>query len=491
MNVVKPEEMKKLDSNYISAGMPNHSLMEMAGIRLYDCIIENIIFNKETINEIIVFAGVGNNGGDALVLARLFMSDYPVTVAIVGNIEKCTPEFEINYNLLIRLGVKIKEINEVAFEEYSEDTLIIDGIFGNGLKNKPLNNYFQRAINQINRMDGVIVSLDIPSGLRGDNGQLINTAIIADYTIAIQYPQTGCLINDGINYCGELYCIDIGIQSFDHKFRHFLIEEEEILLPGIRMKNSHKYDYGNIILIGGSFGMIGAIALASKSAMVTGTGLVTTCVPENVYNIAAQKIIDEVLVKTTENIDFEKKDAVAFGPGLEKEKKYTELLDKIINKKIPAVIDAGGLFHFKKLLEKYQQFGYLLVLTPHLGEFRKLLDLDSDTLSESILDYAIKFARKFQVVLVLKGHYTIITDGNKVFFNNTGNPGMATAGSGDVLSGMIVSLIGQGLDLFEAAKTGVYCHGYAGDMAMAGKKDSIVAGDIIDNISSTFKQLKG
>ena len=484
-------------------------LMERAADALYEAFVAD--FQKEL--PVFVFAGQGNNGGDALALARkLLHSGYYVSVFLFHT-GKLSADCNTNrLRFLSEFPDKLKEFSEnFELPEISPDTIIIDGLFGSGLS-RPIEGIFADAVKWINNSKNVVISIDIPSGLQGEElpqtpegGELtINNhdliIVKATITLSLQFPKLAFLFPENEKYVGQWKVLNIGIladaiQKTPSNF-YFLEKEEISSILKKRSTFSHKGTFGHALVIAGSKGMAGASVLSSKSAMRTGAGLVTVHGPK-CNRIIIQTAVPEVIFQAdnskshiTELKDIEKFSAIAIGPGIGMHKETTVFLRNLLNKTDkPCVIDADALniiAQEKDLLELIPENS---ILTPHPKEFERIFGKCYS--SSDRIKKAQEAAQKHNLIIILKGAFTLIAmpDGT-LWFNSTGNSGLATAGSGDVLTGILVGLLAQGYSPENAAKTGVYLHGLAGDIALENESpESLIAGDIIANLGKAFKSL--
>jgi ADP-dependent NAD(P)H-hydrate dehydratase / NAD(P)H-hydrate epimerase len=475
-------------------------LMERAALQITHWLVKKF-FSKQ---KMLFFAGPGNNGGDALAIARQ-MADLGFNCEVYlpdfGKELKGSPAINLE-RLKIQDKVKLAVIkNEAGFPEIDSNDIIIDGLFGSGLT-RPLEGFAAKMVQKMNQLQNTMVAIDIPSGLMGeDNSSNITDNIIkADYTLTFQFPKISFLFAENEIFTGEWEVLSIGLHSegINRTLSYFYFQEiediQKIIQP--RSKFAHKGSFGHALLIAGSFGKMGAAVLASKACLRSGVGLLTSHVPRQGYTII-QATVPEAMASVDEH-DFmftcfpelTAFSAVGIGPGLNKKhntcKAFCELLEKI---NIPLVIDADGLnilSENKTWLEKLPENS---ILTPHPGEFQRLA-------GESVNSYEriqkqLQFSKQYKVVVVLKGAFTsIATPDGKLYFNSTGNAGMATAGSGDVLTGIILGLLAQGITPVDAARVGVFIHGLAGDLAATViSENALIAGDIIDYIGKAFLTL--
>jgi len=501
MKIFTIEQVRAIDAyTIVNEPIASIDLMERAGKAFVNWFIRN--FDQS--HEVIVFAGPGNNGGDAFAISRLLYDlNYKLTVYAVQFSSKVSEDCRKNYNHFKNLS------GSILHDIYENDSLpvikpgsvIIDGLFGSGLT-RPVTGFPARIIDYINRSSSKIVSIDIPSGLFGeDNRSNIPEAIIkADYTITFQFPFLSFFFTENHKYTGEWKVVDIGlhneiIDKLDTGY-YFLVRDFINRKIKPRAKFSHKGNYGHALLISGSQGMMGAAVISAKACLRGGAGLVTVHIPSCGYQIL-QTAVPEALVSTDRSDsvvsslpDIKKYDAVGIGPGLSMKADQNDILHKLLSAiEVPLVMDADALNILSLHKEWYHKLPENTILTPHPGEFDRLAGH-----SEGMYDRHIKqleFAKKYNVIVILKGAHTIVTlpDGHS-YFNTTGNPGMATGGSGDVLTGLILSLITQSYEPADAALIAVYLHGLAADMAASKMgQEALIAGDIIDNLGFAFSSL--
>ncbi|MCF6183752.1 MAG: NAD(P)H-hydrate dehydratase [Bacteroidales bacterium] len=471
------------------------NLMERAAGRATDKILK-LYFDK--IN-FAIFVGPGNNGGDGLVIARhLAEKEYNVEVYFVKFTDKVSDDFKANYERL----KNVKEIsifildNMNKFPNIKKNALVIDAVFGSGLS-RSLSGFPEKVVLKINELPNEVVAVDIPSGLFGENNPAgEKTVVRANHTVTFQYPSLSFLFPENEQYVGNFHIIDIGIhKDFIKKTDtpYYYIQKEDVKLRK-RKKFSHKGNYGHALLIAGSYGKAGAQVLSAKAVHRTGVGLLTAVVPSLNYQILQISSPETMLFidKNEKNIsdfpDLEKFNAVAVGPGIGFENETKEMLKKLIeNYKKPIVFDADALTILSENKDWLKLVPENSIFTPHPKEFERLAGKSATDFER--LQKQIEFAEKYKIYLVLKGaHTATATPAGKVYFNSVGNPGMATGGSGDVLTGIILSLLSQDYTPFEAAVFGVYIHGLAGDFA-AEKKGQypLIASDIINFLPDALK----
>jgi hydroxyethylthiazole kinase-like uncharacterized protein yjeF len=473
-------------------------LMEHAGAKLVERI--NQIFSAP--KSYTIFAGPGNNGGDGLVMARLLHEQKnPVRVYILKT-RNYSPELSENIKRANDIGIRLFDLesqNDIEKVQVDKDDMIIDALFGIGL-HSPLEGIAKRLVSKINSLNNFKISVDIPSGLYVDWrpeeawSNELNT-IKADLTLSIQFPKLGFMFAENEIYIGNWELVDIGLDDPPQEDPKLYLDPVEIKdMIHSRSSFGHKGNFGHVLISAGSKGKIGAAILSAEAAARTGCGLLTVHVPSSAA-IEVHSKFPEAMVMADENEDFLTtpiKDAthfsaIGFGPGVDKNPATAQVLKQLIqNASQSLVIDADGL---NILSENKTWLSFLngnTILTPHPGEFDRLTKKHETGFER--FKTQNEFSKKFGVYVVLKGHHTCITTPTGLsFFNSTGNNGMATGGSGDVLTGIITSLCAQGYSPLHASIIGVYLHGYAGDRAAEKvSKTSLIASDIIDHIPDFF-----
>mgnify|MGYP003764822009 CR=1 FL=1 len=501
--------MKEIDSIAINTlGIPGIVLMENAALQ--------IAFKASSMLEgienpqITVVAGNGNNGGDALAVTRHLLSmGYAVSIYAMSNVENLFGDAYINGQILINLGMDIPVINnEEALHGLKksclQSDLVIDGLFGTGLDRDIEGIWFQ-TINVINNNSSLILSIDIASGVDGLTGQIRGICVKAHATVTFYLPKVGMMQHPGVSQMGELSVVDIGIPYAlaDEYETPMLIDANHIreILP-IRPEEGHKGTFGKLLIVAGSQGMTGAAYLSAMSAYRAGSGLVRIAVPQSCITPLSILIPEAVFTIIPEN-DLTRlqnlmqelistADAVLIGPGLSCTDETMTLLDTVVNCcDKPMVIDADALnliSQNKSLLEKLR---CEVIITPHAVEMSRLTGLSVSKIQNNRIEIAKSFADEYGLTVVLKGAGTIISaNDGRIAINPTGNQGMATAGSGDVLAGAITSLLGQGLSPYDAAVAGTYIHGMAGDIATEEIGSAgVIASDIATCLPKALKYL--
>ena len=467
-------------------------LMERAATQIYFWLMKKLKTKEVSIK---IFCGMGNNGGDGLALARLLATnDIFAQVYIVNVSEKFSHDAEVNYQ-------RLKEIPEVPmfdifskddFPKISDDDIIIDALFGSGLS-RPLEGLAAELVNYLNDNQAVRIAIDIASGLNGDainNGGVI---FRPDYTLSMQFPKMAFLYPENEPFVGKWEVLDIKIHPdyVENLETANFYTTADVIKPLLhkREKDSHKGTYGHALLIAGSTGKTGAALLASEACMRSGVGLLTTHLPKSAM-LPLQVFLPEAMISPDKSDnyfsqvpDLQPYNAVGVGPGLGKAEETVNALKHLIQEaKVPMVLDADAL---NIISENKTWLAFLperTIITPHPKEFERLFGKTDN--SQQRLELQREMSVKHKIIIVLKGANTSITFPNgSCFFNSTGNPGMATAGSGDVLTGIILSLLAQRYTPEEAAIIGVFMHGRAGDKAAERLgMESMIAGDIIKSL---------
>lgn len=456
-------------------------------------------------NRIIVFAGQGNNGADALAVARMLTeAGYRIETYLFNPSMHLSKECEANKQRLLHMDKM--EFTEVVDDfmppELDERDVVIDGLFGSGL-NRPLAGGFAAMVNYINQSDATVVSIDIPSGLFGeDNRKNDKDAIIrADLTLTFGFPKLAFLFPENAEYVGEWKVLDILLHpdAIEETPTRFIMITEEDIAAVFRPRNrfAHKGMFGHALLIAGSRGKMGAAVLSARACLRSGAGLLTVHIPERGEQIL-QTAFPEAMTDLDANRDhfssvagIKAYTAVAVGPGLGKHPDSAKALEQMLQvAEKPLVLDADALNLIAAEKDLLKRIPPRSILTPHPKEFDRIAGECGNSYER--LMKAQAFAVEYQVCVVLKGAYTATcTSAGNIYFNSSGNPGMATAGSGDVLTGVILGLLAQDIEPETACVAGVFLHGSAGDLAAVyHSEESMVAGDITDMLGKAFKQLK-
>ncbi|MEO8413599.1 MAG: NAD(P)H-hydrate dehydratase [Ginsengibacter sp.] len=496
MKIYSAEQIKNWDAfTIINEPVVSVNLMERAAKACTEWILQNC----SNASSIKIFCGKGNNGGDGLAIARhLIRYNFGVAVYVIGSVSPGTGDFQINLQQLkeISSAVHFLESSE-SFPAIRNDEIIIDALFGTGL-NKKVSGIFQKLILYLNKSGAEILSVDIPSGLYGDKSSVGNTIIRSRYTLSFQQQKLAFLVAENESFFGEVIVLNIGLsQEFaDSEQSVFdLIEKKEIQQIYIPRKSfSNKGNYGSACLVAGSFGMMGAAVLSAKACLRSGVGKLTCYVCKEGYIImqastpeAMCKTFGNTFIKDVEN--FKSFDVIGIGPGIGKHLSHKQLLQKVFkNAKSPVVLDADALNVLSSYPSLYKSIPAQSIITPHPKEFERLFGKSENDFER--INLALRKSKELDIYIVLKGHHTLIAapDG-KGYFNSTGNAGMATAGAGDVLTGIITGLLAQKYSPLHASILGVYLHGLAGDFAAKKlSQEAMIASDIIDNLGDAFQQ---
>ncbi len=504
MKVLSVKESREIDNYTIqNIGIPGVVLMENAGLSVFEMIKEYV--DMKNLRKVLIIAGKGNNGGDGFVVARHFYNEkIDVSVILLGEEGELKGDALIEYNIIKNLGLNIKRFKSLGQmkKEIQGADIIIDAIFGTGFKGKP-DKIISDIIKLINDSGKMVFSIDIPSCVDGDNGNVSDVAIKAIATCTMGFIKKGLLFYPGRDFVGDIYVGDIGIpegiiRRFDIKCE--LIDNKLVKksLPE-RLSYSHKGTYGKVIVFAGSPGLTGAAALTSNAALKAGAGLVYLAMPKTLSKIYETKLTEVVKIPVEDNNGyykyfdglekiFEGMDVLILGPGIGKETSVKELQKYIISKyKGLMVIDADGINNLTLEDLKYSKGRW--ILTPHPGEFSRLTGLGIKEIELKRLDVALEFAQKYNVILVLKGVPTVVaTPDGRSFINSTGNSGLASGGSGDVLTGLIGGFLAQGIKPEYAALCGVYIHGLAADIAVSENETeySLTATTVLKKISKAL-----
>ncbi len=506
--VVTSEEMKRYDSNTIERfGVPSLLLMEQAAMVTVEE-IKKRFSNKQSI---LILAGTGNNGGDGLAVGRLLMQlGYSVCFSLFCSKE----EAEIKCSKVTLKQVEILENYGVVIEnsfEHNPKTcydVIVDALIGIGLK-REITGRMKELITWVNQSSSSVISLDIPTGIHTDSGQVLGVAVKADYTVTFSFLKRGHCFYPGVEFSGEISCRQIGIT--EHSFlsqepqMYTCLDSASKLLPP-RRQDGHKGTFGKVLLVAGSLNMSGACELAGRSIYRVGAGMVKIVTAKE-NRIILQSTIPEALFAAYDTNDnaieeaMDWADVILVGPGLgQSQMAKTTLLQIITGEKKPLVIDADALNLLATNKELYETLSLLqnhpdtkrdLILTPHLLEFARICQVPLALVKDDTLKWIQKIATDLQATVVCKDAKTIVGNYEKqdYYLNTNGNNGMATAGSGDVLAGIITGLLAQGMNSYDAACVGTYLHGWAGDRALTNTNSYfLMAHDIIDQLAFVLEK---
>ena len=516
MRILTAEAMREVDRAAIEElGIPSLVLMENAAIGVVEAIGES--FGEA--ESAAIFCGPGNNGGDGLAVARhLSVRGWEVRIFLVTGGRPLSNDAAIQLAICRKAELAMMEVVtsadlEVAAEAAAECDLVVDALFGTGLT-RPLEGLFAGAVEAINDLPIPCVAVDLPSGLSGSEAQPIGPHVEADLTLTFAAPKVAHVFPPASDAVGEMAVTDLGIpprlvEDVEEEAGdlHLLVGEELAELIPERDPDSHKGDYGHALIVAGSPGKAGACILAARAAVRAGAGLVTAAVPEPILQTVdlgsiesmtlalpvgasghlAERAADAVLEAA------EGKAALALGPGLGQEISTVAAIRRIVLEcPLPLVLDADGINAFAGKAGDLAGRRAETILTPHPGELGRLLGISTAQIQEDRIAAARGAAEETGAIVILKGHMTLVASGTAVFVNPTGNPGMATGGTGDVLTGLIAGLLAQGLDALDAAVLGVYLHGLAGDLAASRLGEmALAAGDLIEILPAALAALKG
>lgn len=497
MKLLSADEIRLWDQYTIQhEPISSIDLMERAATQCADWLEKNNYSHQH----VHIFCGKGNNGGDGLAIARMLTDrKIAVSVHILEFGHKGTDDFQANLARLHQYpGVSIRFIqSKENFPRLDAGDLIIDALLGSGL-NRGLDGVTAQLVTYINDGPCEVVSIDIPSGLFADQTSKNQVAVKADHTLSFQASKLSFLMPENATNIGEVHILPIGLHKDYYKSvssKCNLTDDAMIrVLYKPRDRFSHKGNFGHALIIAGGYGKIGAAVLAARSCLRSGAGLVTTHVPKCGYDII-QTALPEAMVTTDFNSSFitkieediSKYDAIGIGPGIGTASETRTMLHTVFDQfKRPLVLDADALNMIAAQKDLFEHIPRGSVLTPHPKEFERLFGKTADDFER--MELALAKAKELNCVILLKGHYSLIaTADGKVFFNSTGNAGMATGGSGDVLTGIITGLLAQRYSAVDASILGAYIHGLAGDTAaLQFSQEAMIAGDIIDYIPAAF-----
>ena len=513
MRILNAAQMREADRRTIEEiGIPSLVLMENAGRQVVAAI--EAVHNDLADRKVAVLCGRGNNGGDGFVVARtLVQRGIDVSVFLIGRVSDVRGDARTNLEILGRLGVTVVEIAdsqawELHFSEIGDCTLIVDAIFGTGL-NAPLAGLMETVVADVNGAGIPVVAIDLPSGLSADTHEPIGDSIEAGMTVTLGAPKISLVLPPAEIRAGDIVIADIGIplgiiDALDGPQVHLLTRGAMRELVGPRMPDSHKGDYGRVLIVAGSRGKTGAAHLSAIGALRSGAGLVTIATPaccQPIVAAMAPEYMTEAIDEGPDGLDAAAvdrvlefaRDVIAVGPGLGQGGGTREFVRALVDRAtMPVVIDADGLNAFADDPDRLSgREGRDIIITPHPGEMARLVGMSTDEVQGSRLEIARNFATAHRIYVVLKGHRTLVaTPDGKIFINPTGNAGMATGGTGDVLTGMIAAWLAQLLDAEAACQLAVYLHGMAGDLAEADEGEvAMTAGDLAAHLGDAVMEL--
>ncbi|MBI5822188.1 MAG: NAD(P)H-hydrate dehydratase [Verrucomicrobia bacterium] len=510
MKIVTAEQMRELDRRTIEEGhVPGLELMERAGVGVFN-VAQTMTVARE--HGVALFVGKGNNGGDAVVAAEHFFKAGrgwgPMTVVLTSNPNEFSADALYYWKKLAQLRPRIIHLDprqkELVAEMLAGCGLIVDGLLGTGSSGEP-RSPIREAIEVINAAKRPTLAIDIPSGLDANTGQCASVCVRADVTATIGLPKSGLLQQSAIDNVGRLAIVDIGIPG---KFTatlppgrdYFMLDDARTLLP-VRRPSAHKGDFGHLLMVAGSEGYSGAAVLCSQAAMRSGVGLVTLAAPRAVWPVIASQC-REVMPKPFDSAEagpealaplLEKCDALAIGPGLGQSEATEAVVTWLLQHcDKPMVIDADALNVLANKTHQLRDARGPVIITPHPGEMGRLTGTSTQEVQSDRWGCAKRFAAETKVVVVLKGARTVVTNpAGDITVNSTGNPGMASGGVGDVLTGVMGALLAQKFPPFDAARLGVWLHGFAGDIAtLEIGEEALIASDVIAHLGAAFRRLR-
>lgn len=498
INLLSIRKIRLADSTAIEKYLiPGQILMENAARSCSEIILEQL---GDDVENVLILCGSGNNGGDGFALARHLSDYFNVKVLLKGEEEKMSPETLLNFEILKKLEVEIIKFDSIAelIDAAEEADCIVESLIGVGAGENLHGNIID-ILDFANEMPAYKVAIDVPAGLNADNGNAHESAFSADMTITMFAPKTGMFLKSGRDLCGDIHIASLGAPSgiIEELADTHIIEQFDFLEKlGVREKISSKFDYGRVVIVAGSKNFPGASALCSNAAVTAGAGLTELFSPRIHPSLLPDVIFHESTVNAEGGISgdmfdkicasVDKANTLAIGPGLGDSDETLGLAAKVIEKYKDSkaiVIDADAL----KAVPKVGKLTENCIITPHHGELAKLNGNDRLYIAENPLEAAMEAANKFNCTVVLKNVPTIITNGKKTYLNITGNPGLATGGSGDVLTGIITAYAAQGLSVLDSAICGAYIHGVAADKYCEDfPEETLTAGKIIEEIKNSY-----
>ncbi|MEA2007807.1 MAG: NAD(P)H-hydrate dehydratase [Chloroflexota bacterium] len=507
MKIAKVSEMRKLDKTAVEKfGIKDELLMENAGQAATFVILEEIGIEGK---KFLVFCGLGNNGGDGCVVARkLHSNGGEVKVFLLGDPAKYKGVSKTNLDILFRIPLEVRQLKTIVDikREIAQCDAIVDAMLGTGIT-RDVGGLYRDVVVAVNQSEKLVLSVDIPSGVNGDTGKVMGTAVRANYTVTFGLPKIGNMLYPGYELCGKQYVTHISFPQTMTQAPALKIEINHPVPIPPRPRDAHKGSMGKALFIAGAAGYYGAPYFSALSFLKAGGGYSRLASPSSITPFIANKGSEIVFIPQTEtaagSIALENKDAllelaaqmdiVVLGPGLSLDAESQQLareLASVIEK--PLLIDGDGITALCQDLQIIKDRKAETILTPHLGEMARLVKTGVDEVDVNKIDVLQHACQELNAIIVLKGAHSLVGyPDERVFINMSGNPGMATAGSGDVLTGTIAAMYGMGLPLRDAVRQGVFVHGLSGDLAAADKgEDGITAQDILDYLPLALKALR-
>lgn len=480
------QDAKKIDEHATEVvGMPSLVLMERAAMTAAKVLMERE--SKDA--RFLAVCGTGNNGGDGVATARILHEmGYKSAIVIVGQPELMSAETQKQTEIAVGCHVPVIPMSSIKDNQFD---VIIDGLFGIGLS-RDVSDVYEQIINDINDSDAIVYALDIPSGINAGNGEVMGVAVKAETTITFGVNKLGLILHPGCTYAGEVIIADIGfpresVTMIKSPYYYYEPQDIRLMLPE-RKPRTHKGDYGHVLVIAGSESMCGAACLCAEAAYKAGAGLV---------RVVSSPINREIILEKCPEVLFSERDelnevtdwadAIVIGPGLGLDKEAQEMVQYIVeNSPVPTVIDGDGIKLTRNVTSTLSEN---FVVTPHMKEMSYLTSREVDDILKNPVSAAFDAAMDLDGIVVCKDARTVVSDGHSCYINVSGNNGMATGGSGDVLAGVVGGFLAQGMEPFDAAKLAVYIHGLAGDV-MADKLSnySLMASDLLDGIGEVIRE---
>ena len=507
MKISTVEQMRDLDRRAIeNFGIPREFLMENAGEAVYFVILkEHGIKNKK----FIIFCGGGNNGGDGLVVARkIHSTGGEVRIFLLGDEKKFRGSAKKNLEIVSRLPIEITPMESIKLkkEDVIQCDAVVDALFGTGLT-RAVDGTYKEAIHLINQSGKPVFSIDIPSGINGNTGQIMGEAVKSDCTVTFGLPKRGNMLYPGFEHCGKLYVTHISFPPSLYDSDSLKVEINQPIRLPVRDQKGHKGTFGDVLFIAGASSYLGAPYFSASSFLKAGGGYSRLASPSSITPFIANKGSEIVFIPLEETpsisialknkqtlLDIsEQVDLVVMGPGLSLNEETQELVRQLtLDIKKPLLLDGDGITAISEDMALIQGRQNPTILTPHVGEMSRIVQISTNEVLENGIPLVQEMTKSLNAFIVLKGAHSLIGYPNeKIFVNMSGNSGMATAGSGDVLTGTIAAMYGLGLGLEDAVRTGVFLHGFSGDLAASEKgEDGITAQDILDFLPLALKRYR-
>lgn len=488
---------KNIDNYCIEIlGIPGVVLMENAALK----VLKNINLNKNS--SFVIICGKGNNGGDGFAIGRhLITMGKRVDFFLIGGINKISGDARVNFNILKNMNVDINIVSSIEDlsdlrDAVQKSHVVIDAIFGTGLT-RNVEGIYEDVISIVNENSKYTISVDVPSGMESNTGKILGICIKANKTISFVIYKKGFINYVAKKFTGDVIVENIGVpKECITKFckDQFILDKN--MVKGYMKKRDvygHKGDFGRVLIVAGSKGFTGAAYISTMAAVKSGAGLVTLCTDESIQDILSCKLVEAMTTNFSEEKDLynimNKSNSIALGPGMGNNKvTFKRVKDIIENSKCPLIIDADGLNVLKDNLHLLECLNGKCIITPHLGEMATLTGLSIDYIKENRIKVAQEFAKKHNIIVLLKGYNTVITDGYKIAINSTGNSAMASGGMGDCLTGIIASFIGQGYEPMIATCISAFIHGYCGEK-LSHEMFSVDASTLLNNLPKAINEM--